>query len=216
MTALVAIFAVVFALPLFFGSWRLAIAGLGAQATLVLLIMLGGAHGEHPGVAALLVVDLGLVRGAIVPLLLARAAATALASGPVGANGADQELFPGDLLHWIVAAALVALGIQLGVRLSPGDLGEAAHVATAVTEVMLGFAIVAHQRTVLGQGIGMLTIDNGALLFEAVLDLHWPVLVHAGLTAVYVGLVVLVVGFLRRQVDASPSPVVTSPDVEVL
>ena len=210
MSALLVVFGLALAIPLFFGSWRLALAGLGAQTLLLLAMQLTGPHGEHAGSALLLTLDLGLVRGIVTPLLLARAARRC------AADALPAELIPGDLLYWVGAAVLVALGIELGVRLFPGDPVHAAHAATATVEVLVGFCVVAHQRTVLGQAIGMLTIENGAVLFEGLLGSPWPLPIHLGLTAVFAGLLLLVLTFLRGDLDASPAPVETSPEVEVL
>lgn len=210
MSALLVAFGLALAIPLFFGSWRLALAGLGAQSGLVLAMQLAGPHGDHLGSAVLLTLDLGLLRGVVTPLLLARAARRCAASA------LPAELVPGDLLYWVGAAVLVALGVELGARLFPGDPARAAHAATATVQVLIGFCVVAHQRTALGQAIGMLTIESGAVLFEGLLGRAWPLPIHLGLTVVFAGLVVLVLAFLREDLDASHDPVETSPEVEVL
>lgn len=210
MSALLVAFGLVLAIPLFFGSWRLALAGLGAQSLLVLAMQLAGPHGDHVGSALLLSLDLGLLRGLLTPLLVARAARRC----PPAALPA--ELVPGDLLYWVAAAGLVALGVELGVHLFPDDPARAAHAATATVEVLVGFCVVAHQRTALGQAIGMLTIESGAVLFEGLLGSAWPLPIHLGLTLVFAGLVVLVLAFLQGDLDASHAPVETSPEVEVL
>lgn len=207
---LLAAFGLVFAVPLFFGSWRMALLGLGAQTMIVLALLLARSHGGEAESLTVLVLDLGLIRGLLAPLALGRAAPPAVATGP------PIELFPGDLLHWVVAAALVALGAKLGARLFPGEPAHATHAAIASAEVFLGFCVVAHQRTVLGQAIGMLTIENGAVLFEGLLGSGWPLPVHLGLALVFAGLILLVATFLRRDVDAAPTPVETSADIEVL
>lgn len=210
MSALLAAFGLVLAVPLLFGSWRLALVGLGAQSLLVLAMQLAGPHGDHLGTAALLALDLGLARGVAAPLLLARAARRCPASAlPV-------ELIPGDLVYWVAVTALAGLGLELGVRLYPADPASAAHAATATVQVLIGFCVVAHQRTALGQAIGMLTIESGAVLFEGLLGSSWSLPVHAGLGLVFAGLVLLVLGFVRGDLDASHDPVETSPEVEVL
>lgn len=210
MSALLVAFALALAVPLFFGSWRLGLAGLGAQSLVVLAMQLAGPHGDHVGSALLLVLDLGVVRGLATPLLLARAARRCAPAA------LPAELVPGDLLYWVAAAGLVALGVELGVRLYPADPAQASHAATATVEVLIGFCVIAHQRTVMGQAIGMLTIESGAVLFEGLPGAAWPLPIHVGLAVVFAGLVLLVLSFLRDDVDASPAPVETSAQVEVL
>lgn len=210
MTALLTAFGLALAVPLFFGSWRLALAGLGAQAWLMLGLELGGARSEHAWSAVLAVLDLGLLRGLAVPLLLARIAHRS------ARDALPLELLPGDLLYWVVAGLLVALGVELGVHLLPGDLAGAARISTATAELLLGLGLIAHHRTAFGQAIGMLTVENGAVLFEGVLGAAWPAPIHLGLTAVFGGLLLLVLAFLRDELDASHAPIETSPEVEVL
>lgn len=209
---LIALYALVLALPLFFGSWRLALLGIGVQPALVCAIVATGAgpgqgplpgDGSHGWVAlAALGLDLLLVRALLGPWLLWRAISRG--SHPRGAP--EFELFPGDLLHIVLAAALVVASVKFAWRLYPTDLIAAAHMACAAAEVLLGFFIVTQQRSVLGQALGMLTIENGAVLLEALPGHHWELPVHAALTAVFLGLVLTVGRFLRRAGDADPEP----------
>lgn len=211
MSALVAAFVVVLAVPLFFGSWRLALAGLGLQSLVVLAMMLGAAaHAPSAATAVTLVVDLALVRGLGGPLVLARAAR--------GVAPPRFDTLPGDLFQWAVALLLVAAGGSFAWRLFPDDPARAVHVGTAAAEVLIGMFIVSQHPTALGQAIGMLTIENGAVLLEALLGYHWPTPVHLGLTAVFVGLVVLVASFLRQLpvLDASAAGDLAADEGEVL
>lgn len=216
---LIALYALVLALPLFFGSWRLALLGIGAQPALVFLLVAAGAgptqapthgavHGADPhGWVALVVLglDLLVVRALLGPWLLWRAVRHGAGRQP-GQPDDEFELFPGDLLHIVLAAALVVASVKFAWRLYPTDLGAAAHMACAAAEVLLGFFVVTQQRRVLGQALGMLTIENGAVLLEALPGHHWELPVHAALTAVFVGLVLTVARFLRRDAQVSAPP----------
>lgn len=184
MSALIVAFIVVLALPLVGGSWRLAVAGLGAQTIVVFLMMITRSPAPHAESAALLCFDLVLVRGLAAPLLLRRW---------IVRGGAGQlEVVRGDLLHWVACLTLVVLAASFGQRVSPDDPWLAAHLGAAAAEVLIGMFVVAHHRAALGQVVGMLMIENGVLLFEASAGYHWPVTLHLGLAAVFVGLLVVV------------------------
>jgi hydrogenase-4 membrane subunit HyfE len=199
--ALIVAFIVVLALPLVAGSWRLAVAGLGAQAIVVFLLMITRTSLPHAETVALLAVDLVLVRGFAAPILLRRAILRA--SAP-----AEQfEIIPGDLVLWIAVLGLVILAASFGQRVAPGDPWLAAHLAAAAGEVLVGMLVVAQHRAPLGQVLGMLAIENGVLLFEASGGYHWPVALHLGLAAVFVGLLVAIRYYLLLlPAGSSPEP----------
>jgi hydrogenase-4 membrane subunit HyfE len=203
-----ALYALVLFIPLLFGSWRLAVAGLAAQALLVLGMMLRGEDHPGPVTAVVLVIDLGLVRGLVGPALLARALRRARAD--------DLEVLPADLVHWVVGLGLVVLAACFAVRVSPDDGARAAHLGLAAAEVLLGFLVVVHHRTAAGQAIGVLTVEMGVVLFEAALRSHQAVGVHLGLTATFL-LLLLTVAWLvadpAASTDVAPTTVV---DGEVL
>lgn len=190
MNALIVAFIIVLVLPLVGGSWRLAVTGLGAQTIIVFLMMFAHDPLPHAATAALLGLDLVLFRGLAAPLLLRRAI---LRAGEPEA----LEVVPADLLQWLVCLLLIVLAASFGQRLAPGDAWLAAHLGAAAAEVLIGMSVVAQHRSAIGQVIGMLMIENGVLLFEASTSFHWPVALHLGLAAVFVGLLVAIRFYLQ-------------------
>lgn len=203
---LLSLFALVLFVPLLFGSLRVAVAGLAAQSLLVLGMVLGGEHHPGPVEALVLVLDLGLVRGLVGPLLLARALRRA---GSLAA-------LPGDLVHWVVGLGLVLLAASFAARVAPHDASRAAHLGLAAAEVLLGFLVVVHHQTAAGQAIGLLTVEGGVVLFEAALASHLAPAVHLGLTATYLGLVVTVAWLVQDPAASTDAPPSTAVEGEVL
>lgn len=202
-----ALFALALAVPLLFGSWRMALLGLAAQAWLVLGLMLGGEHHLDLPTTAVLVLDLGLVRGVVAPALLLRAMR--------GAAPDDLEVVPGDLVHWVVALGLVVLAACFAVRLAPDDPPRAAHLWLAAATVLLGLLVVAQHRAAAGQAIGVLTVEMGVVLFEALLRSHVAPAVHLGLTGAFL-LLLLTIAWLVAQPAATDAPARAAVEGDVL
>lgn len=212
MTLLLAAVILTLTVPLLFGSWRMAVGGLGAQAVVIALLFGRHLHGPSPGVsagAAVLLLDVVVVRGLLLPWLLWRTRAGA---------PTRLDVLPGNLLHWGIAALLATLAASFAARVVPaGAVTEAVHVGTSAAQVLLGLFVLCCHRSALGQAIGALTVENGVLLFEAGARAHLPAPAQAGVSAVFLGFLLLTASMVRAEADRDAAPATApAPGEELL
>ncbi len=74
---------------------------------------------------------------------------------------------------------------------------EGAHVAAVASLFLLGFLVVLSHGAPVGQMIGVLVVENGALLAEELLETRWPIPVQLGLALAFAGTVLVFGRFLR-------------------
>jgi hydrogenase-4 membrane subunit HyfE len=192
------LFFLVFAVPLFFSSWRAMFASLGIQAIILSMVM---AHEANEPSGAVAVFDLALVRGILAPAYLV----WMVESAP----GKDRlDVIPGNLLHWTIALALVVASGTFAAVVAPQDISRAFHVATAASETVIALFILATQTQPLGQAIGALTLENGVIVLEVLGQHRLELPVQIGVATIFVGLVLLFGWFLRelRLSDSLPPP----------
>ena len=149
-------------LPLFVGTWRVSLVGLASQGLLMAWIAyrMGpppASLADAPGVLRL--VDLGLVRGVIVP-------ATLYATLVAQKAPARQDVIPPNLLSWTLALGMVLMAFNLAGMLAPESGQQETLLAVAASGVLLGFLVLATQSQPFGQMIGILRVENGIALFE--------------------------------------------------
>lgn len=186
--------------PLFVGSWRVSIFGLGCQG----LLMAAVAHGLHPRLSAadawLDLTDLAVVRGLAVPGVLYTA--SKLRNMP-----ARREVIPPNILSWTIALALVLASFSFAETLAPESSEQSGLIAVATSGVLLGFLVLATQSDPFSQVIGALRIENAVAL--VLLGTHSGVLdfeLKVGLLAVFVATVALFrVHLLRSSADTTPA-----------
>jgi hydrogenase-4 membrane subunit HyfE len=146
-------------LPLFVASWRTSIFGLGCQG----LLMASIAHRLEPDPRAaqdfVLLADLAIVRGLIVPFAL---------YGILRARNtpARNDVIPPNLLSWTVALSLVLASFSFAEVLVPEAGEQRTLVAVATAGMLLGFLVLATQSDPLSQMIGALRIENAIALLE--------------------------------------------------
>lgn len=187
MTLLIA-FLLVLITPLLIGSWRVSLAGLAAQGLLLGWLSLETRDDFSAG-GILTLVDLLVLRGALIPSFLHRVA--------LSQNRPQRsDVVPPNLFSWTAAAAIVLLSFRFSQALSlSGD--RATHTAIAASAVLLGLFILATQNGLFAQIVGILRIENGIALFELQSEHHLPVGVHLGVLVVFALSALLYVSFLR-------------------
>jgi hydrogenase-4 membrane subunit HyfE len=193
MTTAVVVFLLGLALPLFISSWRTALAGLAVQGgALAVLVVLGG-H-AHSASGTVLLADLALMRGVFTPWYLAE-------RWRRGGSLARLDLIPANLVHWALAAFLLALGLWFGTSLAPAESPEALLLAAVASAVLLGTLILASQPRPEGEVVGALVIENGVVLLEIFVGAHLPLAAQVGVAAIYL-LTVLRFGWFAQRLHA--------------
>jgi hydrogenase-4 membrane subunit HyfE len=146
-------------IPLFVATWRTSLLGLALQGLILAGIAyprlqpLGSPH------AWLTLIDLGLVRGAVVPLAL-----YTVMRRP-GAPARDDTIAP-SLFSWTLALGMVLAAFNLA-EVLVSEPGEAQTlVASATAALLLGFLVLASAVGPFGQMLGALRIENAAAMLE--------------------------------------------------
>jgi hydrogenase-4 membrane subunit HyfE len=195
-------------LPLFVGTWRTSLLGLGCQGLLMALIAhrLGG-----PAVTPsdwIELAELALVRGLGAPLALY---AVLQARGAPSRN----DVIPPNLLSWACALATVLLSFTFAEGLVPAPGEQRTLVAVACAGVLLGFLVLSTQTGPFSQMIGALRIENAIALAELGGERHeQPLGVRLGLATVFVATVFLFRGYLRSFTDSAAAGPETTPRPE--
>lgn len=158
MTALLAAFLVVAALPFFMATWRVVLAALSLQGLLMGWMAFRGQPAAAPD-AVLALVDLVAIRGLLVPFLLYRVMKAQ------DAPRRGDAILP-NMLSLMLLAVLVALAFQLAARLEPGGSEAATLVAVSASALLLGLFSLATQTGVFTQAAGALSVENAVALFE--------------------------------------------------
>jgi hydrogenase-4 membrane subunit HyfE len=184
-------FLVVLLLPLFIGTWRTSLMGLAAQGLLLFWLALERVEGLSWETAVTLV-DVGLVRALLVPVLFFRLL-TRQNAPP------RNDMIPPNLLFWAMAGGLVGLAFDLAGRLVPAPGDERAQLAVAGSGVLLGLFVLATRTSPFSQMIGALRLENAIALFELASPVHLaPLPVQLGITAVFVLTVIAFAVYLHR------------------
>ena len=189
MTNLFILFVAAFLLPLMFHSWRVAVFGLGVQGFVLGLILLA-THDR----SLMLFVEAGnlfIVRAVIVPWLLFRS------MGKVQLEP-SFSLIKKSFSQWFLAFLIILTGSIFGRFMSPDDSIQSFQVGTAAIAILTGFLILANQRHVIGQVVGVITFEGGLTLVELLSKHAIPLEVYTGISIVFILLVLTLVDFINK------------------
>lgn len=189
MTNLFILFVAAFLLPLMFHSWRVAVFGLGVQGFVLGLILLA-THDR----SLMLFVEAGnlfIVRAVVVPWLLFRS------MGKVQLEP-SFSLIRKSFSQWLLAFLIILTGSIFGRFMSPDDSIQAFQVGTAAIAILTGFLILANQRHVIGQVVGVITFEGGLTLVELLSKHAIPLEVYTGISIVFILLVLTLVDFINK------------------
>lgn len=168
--------------PLFVATWRASLLGLACQGVLIAW----AAYRLDPELRAdgtwLALIDLGLVRGLLAPLLLYRLL------NPLKLQ-ARKQVTPPNLLTWTVAFGLVIGAFNLSPLLVPLEGDQRAIISVATAGVLLAFLVLASQTAPFSQVVGALRLENAIALFELGSEPHHgtEVLIQLGQVAIVAG-----------------------------
>lgn len=177
-------------LPLFVGTWRASLVGLGMQGLLMAWIAYQMSHEPRSAHDWVGLFDLVAVRGLGAPIALYQVMRAKNAP-------ARSDVIPPNLLSWTFALGAVMLAFNFAGKMIP-DEGEAQTLAAvSAAGLLLGFLVLATQAGHFGQMIGALRIENAIALFEIGGGHHLPLGVQVGQVAVVVATVGLYRWYLQ-------------------
>ena len=196
MTFLLLAFLVVLVTPLLTASWRLSLLGLGLQGLLMAAMVAERGFTPTPG-GVVLLLDLVVLRAWFVPRHL-------FAIMRRQGEASRQDVIPANLLSWTLAGALVLMAFRFAALLHPGGDVTATHLAVATTGFLLGLLVLATQRSLFGQIIGVLRVEYAIALFELGAEHELPLPVQLGVAGVLVLSVLVLGSFLGKLGAAGP------------
>jgi hydrogenase-4 membrane subunit HyfE len=164
--------------PVFFGKLAVAPTWLSLQALALGWVTLSEHHelDMHALAAGLEVL---LVRAWAVPHLLRRTLHDTAA--------AELDVMPSNLFAWGVTLALVILAFKFGEG-ARADV-RALTLGVVAATVVIAFMVLATNAEPAAQLVAVLFMENALALFESLMPEPWPLPVHLGISAVYLGTV---------------------------
>jgi hydrogenase-4 component E len=199
MTYLLITFLIVLLVPLFAATWRTSLLGLSLQGLLLGWIALR--NETAPSWHSLLVlVDLPIVRGLLVPAYLYRVLRRRKAS-------ARSDVIAPNFFSWTLAGMLVfgafRFAAAVGATGALENTQAVTHVAVASSALALGLFVLGSRNTVVSQTIGVLRIENAITLFELADTPSLSLPIHLGVTIVFLGMMLTLGRFFTRLADSS-------------
>ena len=196
---------VVMLVPLFVATWRTSLLGLAVQGLLIASIAEQGMPAHRAIGDWITLVDLGVVRGVVAPLVIHRV----LARKDVPPR---SDVVPPNLLSWTFALGLVLVAFRFAERLEPAPGAPRTLVAVAGAGVLLGMFVLATQTGVVSQVIGALRIENAIALLEVGSGAHHaPIGLHAAKVLIVVLTVALFRWYVERLVPGPATEVAAGP-----
>lgn len=189
MTNLFVLYVAAFLLPLMFHSWRVAVFGLGVQGFVLGLILL--ATHEPSLMLYVEAANLFIVRTVLVPWVLFRS------MGKVDLEP-SFSLIKKSVSQWFLAFLIIVTGSIFGRFMAPEDSIQAFQVGTAAIAILTGFLILANQRHVIGQVVGVITFEGGLTLVELLSKHAMPLKVYVLISIVFILLVLTQVDFIIK------------------
>lgn len=177
------------------GASRLpaAIRVLGWQGVLIgVLVGLGGL-GTHPVHAVILGLVTAVVKGGVMPRLLATTVREVHIRREI-------EPYVGQTASLVLGAGMIGLAFRLGDRLGlAGTVASVWWLPTAFSAIMAGLFLLVARRKAVTQVIGYLVMENGIVVFAAGLVSRLPLAVEIGiLLDVFAG--VFIMGILLNHI----------------
>lgn len=177
-------------IPLFISSWRIAIWAFAAESLVTGLILIRG-EGLDSWAARIQALDLILFRSLVVPFCL-----IGVLKKLKGRR--EFDTIPANLVVWTIALGLLVASYWFGQTGFPTDFQNAVHLGTAAAGAITGLFILSNQSSPVGQIIGLLALEAGAVLLEALAAHRERGLIQFGLSAVFIWSIGLVWSFLRH------------------
>jgi len=142
----------------------------------------------------MLVVEAGnlfIVRAVLVPWLLLRS------MGNIQLES-SFSLIKKSFAQWFLIFLIILAGSIFGRFLSPDDSIQAFQVGTAAIAILTGFLILANQRHVIGQVVGVITFEGGLTLVELLSKHAIPLEVYSIISIVFIFLLLTLVDFINK------------------
>lgn len=190
MTALLFTLLLVLIFPLVVMGWRSMLLALSLQGLLMgWMVVQRGPVELHSAIPLL---DLLIIRGAVVPLMLQRVMRDR-------ATGGRQDVRAPNLFSLMVLALVIATAFRFAAVVDPAGGESQVRLAVATCGLLLGLFLLATQGGVFAQVVGVLYMENAIALFEfdraaGVL----PLPVELGLLAVFMISASVYVAYVER------------------
>ncbi len=157
MTALLFTLLLVLIFPFLVMGWRAMLLALSLQGLLMgwMVVQRGPVEAD----AAIPLLDLLIVRGAVVPLMLQRVMRAR-------ATGGRQDVRAPNLLSLMTLAVLVAAAFRFAGVMDPAGGESQVRLGVAAAGVLLGLFLLATQAGVFVQVVAVLYLENAIALFE--------------------------------------------------
>ncbi|HLE13070.1 MAG TPA: hypothetical protein VI754_17580 [Bacteriovoracaceae bacterium] len=175
---------------IFISSWRLAFITLAVQFFISATILFSF-EGIETISSQVQFVDLVLVRSLAAPLgtiwLLKKFNFKA-----------EFDVIPANLVSWTLAISIIVVGYWCGQVIYPQRFQQAGFFGTATASILLGIYILANQRSIVGQIIGILIFEAGIILLEAFSKHQEAFFIQIGFAVVFLWTITLFWKFLAE------------------
>ncbi len=175
---------------LFISSWQVAFFAVALESLLGGFILIH-TDGLETWSARIQACDLIFVRALIVPFFLIGL----LKKFKFNSN---YNTVPANFVIWTFAIVLLISSFWFSQFLLPSDSQSAGFVGTAVSGVLTGIFILANQTSVVGQIIGLLTLEAGIALSEIVNSHQQEWIIQLGLGLVFIWMTLVFWRFLKH------------------
>ncbi|MEQ1878051.1 MAG: hypothetical protein ABL958_15515 [Bdellovibrionia bacterium] len=192
-------FLLAFIVPILVGSWRVGILGLGVQ-TLLLASMVVSASDHYTMPVVLQLLDLGVLRGVIIPWIL-------VSSVKLAGLPPEFDFVPTNFLYWTGLFFVIGLGLWFGRLLFPDNFQTSLHCGVAAAGILTSFFILALQSSGLGQMFAIILLESSVILFELLSSHQQSYVMQIGVSLLFLILILVFRMFLRRL------PILISKDV---
>lgn len=190
MNYLLVAFLLAFVIPILFGSWHLGFIGLAAQTLFLAAIVIIKGHG-FDAASLIQLVDLGLVRGILVPIILIGTLKK------VGVRD-DFDFVPANFLYWTVLFILIGSGLWFGYLVFPEDFQKTLQCGVGAAGVLTAFFVLALQPIGLGQIFAIILLESSIILLEFINLHHQNPFLQLGFGVLFLLLILIIQNFIKR------------------
>jgi hydrogenase-4 membrane subunit HyfE len=177
-------------ISLFISSWRLAFLAVAGESLLTGLILIK-TNGFESWPTRIQVCDLIFVRAVIVPLFL-------MSLLKKIKSEIDYDIIPANFVIWIFAIMLLIVSFWFGQILSPYEVKISGYIGLPIAGALIGIFILANQISIIGQILGILTLEASIVLTEVISNHHQTWGLQLGLSFVFIWMILIFWSFLKH------------------
>jgi hypothetical protein len=110
----------------------------------------------------------------------------------------NYNTVPANFVIWTFAVVLLIASFWFGQILFPSDFQSAGYLGTAIAGALIGIFVLANQTSVIGQIVGILTLEASIVLSEIVNSHHQIWGLQMGLSLVFIWMILVIWRFLKH------------------